>query len=293
MPKFYRFPFASSGDRTLIVDTNPGDGEVNYETGWTNDYQKDFPTDPTARPIPRGQTNEFYYDVTDNIRQYQTHGVPEFVTSIDNGGVAFPYAKYARVRFDDGVNGFQLYESRIDNNTSLPSVATDWRLISGDAGGVPTGGVIDFAMATAPSGYLVCDGSDVSRTTYANLFAAIGVTWGVGDGSTTFTLPPARRIRISAGGSPTSVIGNTVGAIGGTETNTLTANQMAPHSHGINFPPGVVRLVYDIATGGRTLAGGEQGIVSGILPTIADNVTPNEPVNNMPPLMVMLTCIKF
>lgn len=54
---------------------------------------------------------------------------------------------------------------------------------------VPTGVVSLFAAATAPSGWLECDGSDVSRATYADLFTVIGTTFGPGDGATTFTLP--------------------------------------------------------------------------------------------------------
>lgn len=53
----------------------------------------------------------------------------------------------------------------------------------------PTGCVMAFAGSTTPDGWLLCDGSDVSRTTYANLFAVIGTTYGAGDGSTTFGLP--------------------------------------------------------------------------------------------------------
>ena len=56
---------------------------------------------------------------------------------------------------------------------------------------VPSGCVLHFAMSTAPSGWLACDGSAVSRTTYASLFSAIGTTYGSGDGSTTFNLPNA------------------------------------------------------------------------------------------------------
>jgi len=54
---------------------------------------------------------------------------------------------------------------------------------------VPSGAVFHFAMTSAPTGYLVCDGSAVSRSTYSELFSAIGTTFGVGDGSTTFNLP--------------------------------------------------------------------------------------------------------
>lgn len=54
---------------------------------------------------------------------------------------------------------------------------------------LPAGFVIPFAANSVPSGYLLCNGAAVSRTTYANLFAAIGTTYGKGDGSTTFNLP--------------------------------------------------------------------------------------------------------
>ena len=56
-----------------------------------------------------------------------------------------------------------------------------------------------FAGTTVPTGYLLCDGSAVSRTTYANLFAAIGTTYGTGDGSTTFNLPGSMYKRTLAG----------------------------------------------------------------------------------------------
>lgn len=57
---------------------------------------------------------------------------------------------------------------------------------------VPTGAVMAFAMNGAPTGWLAANGNAVSRTTYATLFAAIGTTYGVGNGSTTFNLPDLR-----------------------------------------------------------------------------------------------------
>lgn len=57
---------------------------------------------------------------------------------------------------------------------------------------VPAGAVLPFAMNAAPTGWLECDGSAVSRTTYATLFSAIGTTFGTGDGSTTFNIPDLR-----------------------------------------------------------------------------------------------------
>lgn len=57
---------------------------------------------------------------------------------------------------------------------------------------LPAGSMVDFAGTTAPSGWLMCDGAAVSRTTYASLFAALGTAYGSGDGSTTFNLPDYR-----------------------------------------------------------------------------------------------------
>ena len=57
---------------------------------------------------------------------------------------------------------------------------------------IPTGMIAPFAMSTAPTGWLECDGSAVSRTTYADLFTALSTTHGVGDGSTTFNVPDLR-----------------------------------------------------------------------------------------------------
>lgn len=58
-----------------------------------------------------------------------------------------------------------------------------------NTGGLPVGSILPFGGSTAPSGYLLCNGATISRTTYANLFAKIGTTYGAGDGSTTFALP--------------------------------------------------------------------------------------------------------
>jgi len=65
----------------------------------------------------------------------------------------------------------------------------DSNFISSDSGISPVGSVIAYSSTTAPAGWLLADGTAVSRTTYANLFAIIGTTYGVGDNSTTFNVP--------------------------------------------------------------------------------------------------------
>lgn len=109
--------------------------------------------------------------------------------------------------------------------------------------GVPTGTVLDYAGTTAPSGFLECDGSAVSRATYSTLFNKIGTTWGGGDGVNTFNLPNfARRTTIGRGGTGTTTIGNAVGNVGGEESHALTAAENGPHSHsssvGLPITPG-------------------------------------------------------
>ena len=83
-----------------------------------------------------------------------------------------------------------------------------------------------FAGNSAPSGYLMCDGSAVSREDYSLLFAVIGTAFGNGDGSTTFNLPDLSG-RVAMGASQSHAQGST----GGTETCTLTVDNLPSHLH--------------------------------------------------------------
>jgi microcystin-dependent protein len=77
------------------------------------------------------------------------------------------------------------------NPTTALQVATK-QYVDATSGGTPAGAIVAFAMSTAPTGWLKANGATISRTTYAALFAAIGVVFGPGDGSTTFQLPDLR-----------------------------------------------------------------------------------------------------
>ena len=91
---------------------------------------------------------------------------------------------------------------------------------------VPAGIVMSFAGSVAPVGWLLCDGSSVSRTDYADLFTVIGTTYGSGDGETTFNLPNLSG-RVAIGVSNSHALGTT----GGEETVTLSETELPEHSH--------------------------------------------------------------
>lgn len=101
----------------------------------------------------------------------------------------------------------------------------------------PAGAVLPFAGNSIPSNWLLCDGSAVSRTTYADLFAAIGTTYGSGDGSTTFNLPDTRANVIAGYKSGDANFG-TLGAIVGEATHLLTVNEIPPHTHDLGNTTG-------------------------------------------------------
>lgn len=92
---------------------------------------------------------------------------------------------------------------------------------------VPTGAIFEFAGTSPPDGFLLCNGSALSRTTYSSLFSVIGTTYGTGDGSTTFNIPNmSDRVTVGKGTSfPT------LGAKGGEINHTLTTAEMPSHSH--------------------------------------------------------------
>lgn len=127
--KFFRFPFAVTGDKTPIGDATDPSGIVTYQQGYGPDYSRDPATDPLAKNIERDKMNELFYDITTAIREYQIMGTPDFITSAQNGGTAFSYSKWARVRYDNG-SGFKIYQSKIDSNTDLPTVTASWDEVS-------------------------------------------------------------------------------------------------------------------------------------------------------------------
>jgi hypothetical protein len=123
------------------------------------------------------------------------------------------------------------------------------------------GTIIDFAGASAPSGYLLCPtaATNVSRTTYAALFAAIGTTWGAGDGSTTFGIPwfPADYAAVQANGN---VGTNSVGVVlAHTHSIPLNAGSGSTYAYGLSAGNSATQLSV-----GQTPAGGSANLAAGV-----------------------------
>lgn len=142
---------------------------------------------------------------------------------------------------------------------------------------IPTGVQLPYGGASPPTGFLLCDGSNVSRVTFSALFAVIGTTYGSGDGSTTFTLPNKQsRGSIGAGtgaGLTTRVRGQKLG----------TENETAPlpvHTH-------TFTAVQNVA-GGVTAGGGDKGTTT----LNTGSAGTGGAHNNMAPVEVDLWIIK-
>lgn len=147
---------------------------------------------------------------------------------------------------------------------------------------LPPGIVMWYGFTSAPTGWLECDGTAVSRTTYAALFAVIGTTFGVGDGSTTFNLPnQARRVLVGRGGSGTGTLGSTLGSTGGAETHALVTAEMPAHTHTYTGPVSTVAATAGALSVPQNTAGATSGSNGS-----------GTAHNNMQPSLVMMMIIR-
>jgi microcystin-dependent protein len=119
---------------------------------------------------------------------------------------------------------------------SIPQGIQGEQGIVGPIGSLPVGMIILWPNTTPPDGWLSCDGSEVSRVTYPDLYAIVGDAYGAGDGSTTFNLPDFRG-RVPVGvGQGAGLANRIIGSTGGEEVHALSIAELAAHSHNVTDP---------------------------------------------------------
>lgn len=190
-----------------------------------------------------------------------------------------------------------------DRTITFPNSSGTVALTSDVSASLPSGTVVPFAGSSAPTGYLLAQGQAVSRSTYSDLFSAIGTTYGTGDGSSTFNLPDLRGRVVAGkddmGGSSANRLtdqtgglnGDTLGDTGGSETHTLTTAQLAAHTHGAGsyvaqFPQG------DPATAGGTGNRGTTSVTNLTVTGTSGSTGGDSAHNNVQPTIILNYIIK-
>lgn len=149
----------------------------------------------------------------------------------------------------------------------------------------PPGTVTYFARNTAPSGWLKANGALVSRTTYANLFAAIGTAFGAGDGTTTFALPDLRGEFVRGWDD-----GRGVDAARAFGSGQLDAFQGHMHGKGFVNTTATTSTALDVQLGPNSATSGT--VSAGVL-SDGTNGTPRNAPETRPRNIALLACIKY
>lgn len=123
-------------------------------------------------------------------------------------------------------DAIEALEAKVGADSSAVTTSLDYKMRINN----PTGEITIWATNTAPTGWLICDGTAVSRSTYSTLFGVLSTTYGAGNGSTTFNLPNLLgKVPVGRNASDTSF--DTIGETGGSKTSALTSGNLPAHTH--------------------------------------------------------------
>lgn len=178
-PQKWAQTLGQDADVTTIPDT-AGDTDPSIDKIFPSVFS--IPLANGGRAIPRSVLNGLFKLLGDWVYYIQNGGIASYSASFD-------YAVGSFVKYND-----DFYRCIQANSATAPKAPTDsayWLRITTTADS-PTSEIKIWPSSTIPDGFLLCNGSAVSRTTYANLFSKIGTTFGAGNGSTTFNIPDLR-----------------------------------------------------------------------------------------------------
>lgn len=164
--KIFNIPFAESGEKEAIPDKDSS-GYVSYSSGYTEDYEKD-PINDNGKPIERKKVNQIFFDITSNLKAYQTQTFANWGAK-DSLGANEKYPKDAIVRYNNLV-----YRSLENDNTSTPSDVTKWVEFTSVSTDAPVGAIIEYPSNTPPKGWAICDGSSFDKNVYKELYTLLG-----------------------------------------------------------------------------------------------------------------------
>jgi microcystin-dependent protein len=241
----------SSGDLTVDVagdiDLDAGGGDLKFSVGGTEILRvTNSSSDVIIRPVVDAKDIIFQQRDGTEVARIEDNGTFNVVTgklAINATAITSTAAEVNLLDGDTSVGGSITIADAdgviVNDGGTMKSVpASDLRAYS-----MPSGAVTPYAGSSAPTGFLLCDGSAISRTTYSGLFTAISTTYGTGDGSSTFNIPDLRGRVVAGqddmGGSSANRLtdqtgglnGDTLGDTGGSETHTLSTAQMPAHTH--------------------------------------------------------------
>jgi hypothetical protein len=251
----------------------------------------------TATKLSSNRTFELTGDVTGTVSSDLTSGA-SIAASIASNAVT-------TAKVQDGA----ITQAKLNSNVIL----------------VPTGAVMPFAMNSAPTGWLAAIGTAVSRATYSALFSAIGTTYGVGDGSTTFNLPDLRDNFVRGSGGSLATFGQFQNYAVQSHTHSgTTGTESANHTHtfsgttGVDYPDHIHYSVLHLGGSGFGVRDGDfdngpasptsgastrhqhnfSGTTSGISANHTHSFTTGNPTGNTatetrPRNIALLYCIKF
>lgn len=195
---------------------------------------------PTSLNTTAKQIVEAINEVLASLNTYKT-ATNDSITGLTNSKAPTNHASsattygtgsgtnYGHVKLSDATNGT---EGESDGVAATPSAVATVQAAVDDLGttlALPAGVTVPYAGATSPTGWLLCNGQAVSRTSYSRLFAVIGTTYGTGDGSTTFNVPDLRECNpVGIGKRASGVTNHNELTLGGFQDD-----QYQQHSHGV------------------------------------------------------------